>query len=434
MSLEFRLPDIGEGVTEGEIVKWHIEVGQRVREDEPMVEVMTDKATVTIGAPCDGVVEATYGNVGESVDVGSLLVTLKPTGAVPSVPPPSVPPPSIVPPPGPGTVVGSLPNEVPLSSRPSRSPRSGPSGLPSARAPRHAPYPSEKARATPATRRLARDLRIDLKQVRGTGAGGRITKEDLMAHASRSSSIRDERKQGQKPPELAEERQPFVGIRRKIAERMQAAKNTAAHFTFVEECNCDRLIEIRDRLRPRASEAGVHLTYLPFVVKAVVLALKRYPVLNSMLDEEAGELCLRRYHHIGVATATDQGLLVPVLRNAGQKSLLTIATEIKELSDKAREGTLAPADLSGSTFTVTSLGKTAGLFATPILNFPEVGILGIHRIKEKPIVRAGEIVVGRVMNISLSFDHRIVDGHVGAAFAYEIIHALEEPAGLLLDL
>lgn len=420
MPFEFNLPDIGEGVTEGEIVSWHVEVGQRVREDEPLVEVMTDKATVTIGAPCNGVVTQLACAVGETIEVGKMLVTLDPDEGALSQPPGIA---------AEGArAVGAVPDAVPGA------PVVSGSAAPAGASPLPSQQGTEKALATPATRRLARELRIDLRQVRGTGAGGRVTKEDLVAHASRVSTVRGERRPSFKAPKEGEQRQPFVGIRRKIAERMQAAKNTAAHFTFVEECDCERLIEIRQRLKSRAREAGVDLTYLPFIVKAVVQALERYPILNAMLDEEAGELCLRNHHHIGVATATDQGLLVPVLRHAGQKSLLTIASEIQDLSHRAREGALSPAELSGSTFTITSLGKTAGLLATPILNFPEVGILGVHRIKEKPVVRDGSIQIGRVMNLSLSFDHRIVDGHVGAAFAYEIIHALEEPAGLLLTL
>jgi pyruvate dehydrogenase E2 component (dihydrolipoamide acetyltransferase) len=228
-------------------------------------------------------------------------------------------------------------------------------------------------------------------------------------------------------------RVPFVGMRRRIAENMSLSKNTAAHFSFVEECECDRLIELRERLRPDALAAGVELTYLPFVVKAVVAALKRHPMLNSALDAEKNELVLHAHCHIGVAAATDQGLVVPVIHHAETLSLLEIAHEIGRLGAAARDGTLTKQELSGSTFTVTSLGKQSGLFAIPIINHPNVGILGIHRMKERPVVRDGQIVVGRVMLLSLSMDHRIVDGHVGAAFAYDVIRYLEEPARLLLE-
>ncbi|MBZ0235495.1 MAG: 2-oxo acid dehydrogenase subunit E2, partial [Deltaproteobacteria bacterium] len=229
-------------------------------------------------------------------------------------------------------------------------------------------------------------------------------------------------------------RKPFVGVRRKIAERMQTSKNTAAHFTFVEECDVGRLKELRARLTPAAAEQGVKLSFLPFIVKAVVAALKKHPILNSALDESTNELVVRRYYHIGIAASTDQGLMVPVVRDADERSILDIAREIDRLGNAAKEGKIAPADLSGSTFTITSLGKQGGLFATPVLNFPEVGILGVHQIKERPVVRDGQIVIGEIMLLSLSFDHRIVDGHVGAAFAYDVIAYLEEPERLWLEM
>ncbi len=215
---------------------------------------------------------------------------------------------------------------------------------------------------------------------------------------------------------------------------MQATKNTAAHFTFVEECDVGRLIDLRKRLKPRAEAEGIKLSYLPFIVKAVVASLKKHPALNSALDEASNELVTRRYYHVGIAAATDAGLMVPVIRNADQLSLLEVAREIARLGEGARTGKLTPQELSGSTFTITSLGKQGGLFATPILNHPEVGILGVHQMKQKPVVRDGEIVVGDVMLLSLSFDHRIVDGHVGAAFAYDVIDYLEDPGRLMLEM
>jgi pyruvate dehydrogenase E2 component (dihydrolipoamide acetyltransferase) len=215
---------------------------------------------------------------------------------------------------------------------------------------------------------------------------------------------------------------------------MQTAKNTAAHFTFVEECDVGRLKQLRGRMKPAADAAGVKLTFLPFIVKAVVAALKKHPVLNSALDESTNELVTRRYIHIGIAASTDNGLMVPVVKDADRKSILDIAREIDRLGNAAKSGQIASADLTGSTFTITSLGTQGGLFATPILNHPEVGILGVHQIKKKPVVRDDQIVIGEVMLLSLSFDHRIVDGHVGAAFAYDIIGFLENPEALFLDM
>jgi pyruvate dehydrogenase E2 component (dihydrolipoamide acetyltransferase) len=254
-----------------------------------------------------------------------------------------------------------------------------------------------------------------------------VTKDDVLSVAPGQLRAPGE-------PPLLEERKPFVGLRRRIAEHMRMAKDKAAHFTFVEEVEVDRLLAVMERLKPRAEEAGVKLNYLPFIIKATALALQKHPILNSMLDEQKSELVYRRYYHIGVATATEQGLLVPVVRHADRKSVLSLAREVQNLAERARNGKLSASELSGSTFTVTSLGKQGGLLATPVLNHPEVGILGVHRVKERPVVRAGQIVIGNVMHVSLSLDHRIVDGHVGAAFAYDLIAYLEEPELFLLDL
>ncbi|HVY49640.1 MAG TPA: dihydrolipoamide acetyltransferase family protein, partial [Minicystis sp.] len=231
-----------------------------------------------------------------------------------------------------------------------------------------------------------------------------------------------------------ETRTPLRGLRKRIFEGMSRSKHTAAHFTFVEECDVTALKALRARLRPAAEQQGVKLTFLPFFVKAVVAALKKHPSLNAAFDEAAQEIVERHYFHIGIASATDAGLIVPVVRNADRKSLLEIARDIARLGEETKAGKVKPEDLGGSTFTITSLGTQGGLFATPILNFPEVAILGIHQMKQKPVVKDGQIVVGDVMLVSLSFDHRIIDGHVGAAFAYEIIGYLQDPDRLFLEM
>ncbi|MDH4282995.1 MAG: 2-oxo acid dehydrogenase subunit E2, partial [Myxococcales bacterium] len=261
---------------------------------------------------------------------------------------------------------------------------------------------------------------------RPSGEGGRVTPDDVRA------SLREDMAED-RPHAPLEDRQPIVGIRRKIAERMHHAKTTAAHFTFVEECDVSWLVDLRQRLLPEADRRGVRLTYLPFVIKAVTDALQKHPVLNSAVDERTHELVYKHYYNIGVATATEEGLMVPVVRQADRLRLFEVAQEVERLSTSARAGTLEPRDLRNSTFTITSLGKQSGLLATPILNHPEVGILGVHRIKERPIVREGKIVVGKVMLLSLSLDHRVVDGHVGAAFAYDVIESLESPERLFYE-
>jgi len=405
--LDFKLPDIGEGVTEGEIVEWFVGAGDTVGEDDPMVEVMTDKATVTIGAPCDARVERLCFDVGGVAQVGQVILTLESDAAsnVEAAQRSSRPA---------ATAVGKIRDQLPGA------------GLFGGGAGAEIAYFQAKPLATPATRRLAKEMGVDLRRVRPSGDGGRVTRDDVRG-ALRGEMAED------RPHAPLEERQPLVGMRRKIAERMHHAKATAAHFTFVEECDASRLVDLRQRLLPEAGRRGIRLTFLPFIIKAVTNALGKHPVLNSSLDERTNELVYKKYYNIGVATATEAGLMVPVVQNADRLRLFELAKQIERLSRAAQDGTLAPEDLRNSTFSVTSLGKQSGLLATPILNHPEVGILGVHRIKEKPVVRHGEVVVGKVMLLSLSLDHRIVDGHVGAAFAYDVIEALENPERLFYE-
>ena len=404
--LEFKLPDIGEGVTEGEIVEWFVSAGDEVHEDDPLVEVLTDKATITIGAPCNARVTRLHFGVGGVAKVGQVILTLdsEASSNVHSAQRSSRPA---------ASAVGDIRDELPGASLFARSGNGQEVG-------------GHRTLATPATRRLAKDLGVDIHRVRPTGEGGRVTQDDVRA-ALRGDRVEDH------PQAPLEERQPIIGVRRKIAERMHRAKTTAAHFTFVEECDVGRLVELREHLAAEAKRRGVRLTYLPFIVRAVTDALRKHPVLNAAVDEQSHELVYKKYYNIGVATATDAGLVVPVVRDADRLGLLELAGQIEHLAKSAREGTLIPEDLRDSTFTVTSLGKQSGLLATPILNHPEVGILGVHRIKERPVVRDGKIVVGKIMLVSLSFDHRVVDGHVGAAFAYDVIGALENPDQLFYE-
>ena len=456
---EFKLPDIGEGVSEGEIVAWLISPGDTVSEDQPIVEVMTDKATVTITAPKAGKVLETRAPVGGIVPVHSVLIVFDleggPSGGKPE---PAARGASAE---GPAaTAVGDIKEDLPgmnLISAPAKAPANG--GVNSGAA---SAYFNEKPLATPATRKLARDLGIDLRHVSPTGPHGRVTKDDVRSHGSSppiaaapavaaplipspaplaepSAMVRPAPAPIRIVPQAAageelERRIPLRGMRKRIFEGMSRSKHTAAHFTFVEECDVTALKDIRTRLRPAAEQAGVKLTYLPFFVKAVVAALKKHPSLNSAFDETTQEIVERSYYHIGIASATEAGLVVPVIRHADRKSILDIARDILRLSDDTKAGKVKVEDLGGSTFTITSLGQQGGLFATPILNFPEVGILGIHQMKQKPVVRDGQIVIGDVMLLSLSFDHRIIDGHVGAAFAYEIIGYLENPDRLFLEM
>jgi pyruvate dehydrogenase E2 component (dihydrolipoamide acetyltransferase) len=452
---EFKLPDIGEGVTEGEVVAWHVKVGDRVVEDQLMVEVMTDKATVTIGAPKAGRIDGLLAEVGSLVKVGDVLVVIhtgngsKIHGALPA---PTVANGGPV-----ASAVGDIQEQLPgtryfAEKRAAAAPEHAPEHVneqgPARGHAEPAAYHADRPLATPATRKLARDLTVDLHKVPPSGPGGRVTKDDVLAHSTPGTELAPatgaapapatgaapaQPRRAPAPDAAGETRTPFVGMRRRIAENMTLSKHSAAHFTFVEECEVDELSRLRERLRPLAAAQGVELTYLPFILKAVVAALQRHPKLNSRLDTETNEVVTSRHCHLGIAAATEQGLVVPVVHHAERLSILELARECQRLADAARAGKLTREELSGSTFTVTSLGKQSGLFAVPIINYPNVGILGVHRIKERPVVRDGAIVIGKVMLLSLSMDHRLVDGHEGAAFAYEVIRLLEEPGLFMLE-
>jgi pyruvate dehydrogenase E2 component (dihydrolipoamide acetyltransferase) len=444
---EFKLPDIGEGVTEGEIVSWLVAVGDVVAEDQEMVEVMTDKATVTIGAPKAGRIAEVKAAVGDVVAVGSTVVVLEldvaaaaAGGAAAKSTEPAKSAASAVE--AVASAVGDLKEDLPgTPGRAAAQPESAPVGG------------SGPALAAPATRKLARELGVDLGAVAGSGSAGRITREDVEAHARRGAAVA--------PPSVpaalsalptpaspapapmpvsppvaapADRRIPIRGMRKRIAENMARSKRTAAHFAYADEVSCDALIALRERTRAHAEAQGVKLTYLPFIVKATVAALRKHPALNSWVDDANGEIIEKANCDIGIATATEAGLVVPVLRNADRLSILQIAREIGRMAAEAKDGKVSPKDLGGSTFTVTSLGRLGGLFSTPVVNYPEVGIMGVHEMKRRPIVVGDEIRIGHVMLLALSFDHRIIDGHVGAAFAQEVKALLEDPDRLLLEM
>jgi pyruvate dehydrogenase E2 component (dihydrolipoamide acetyltransferase) len=421
---------------------------------------MTDKATVTITSPRAGTIVETRGKPGEVVAVHAGLVVFELAAAE-------------QPKQGNGhtgknghakddgpaaTAVGDIKESLPGIGSPvaiagaSLAPQASAGGF---------GYFNAKPLATPATRKVAREMNVDLRRVPPTGPQGRVTKRDVQtfAHGGPESVPLDSNattlRPGQQPsvsslpaptrdmvkitaPSAShgalEERVPFAGIRRRIAAKMQTSKNTAAHFTFVEECDVTAIKGLRNRMKAHAEQRGVKLSFLPFLVKAVVAALKKHPILNSALDESTNEIVYRKYYNIGIAASTDAGLMVPVVKDCDKRSLLDIAREIERVATDARNGKSKLEDLSGSTFTITSLGAQGGLFATPIINFPEVGILGVHRIKERPVVKNGQIAIGEVMLLSLSFDHRIVDGHVGAAFAYDVIAYMENPDALFLEM
>ena len=431
MAYEFLLPDIGEGVVEAEVLRWFVQPGDAVVEDQPLAEVMTDKATVTIPSPKRGRVTRLLWKEGDVARVHHPLVEMELEGGEPEV-----------------AAVVALPTPA---APPAREVSAGPRADVRAavaqaveRAAPGAPGPG-KPLATPAVRALARELGVDLQRVHGTGPGGRVTKDDVRARAGRNGQ---EEGGARHPPPAASpglapepapaggevEVVPVRGLRRRIAEKMALSKRTAAHFTFVEQVDATELVATKERMARAAAEEGVKITFLPFVLKAAVAALRRFPQLNASFDEARGEIHRKRWYDLGIAAATDQGLTVPVVRHVDRRSILDLAREIERLGAESRAGRLRPEDVGGSTFTVTSLGALGGMFATPVINYPEVAILGVHRIRPTPVVRDGQVVVRDVLYVSLTSDHRVVDGQEAAAFTYEVIRHLEDPALLFLNM
>jgi pyruvate dehydrogenase E2 component (dihydrolipoamide acetyltransferase) len=405
---EFKLPDIGEGVHEGEIVKWLVKEGAPIKENDLMVEVMTDKVTVQIPSPVTGKVLKLLAKEGETVTVGTTIILL-----------------------------GEAGESAPATSTPAPVPRAAPPLARTAPAPAHPPAAASAgpALAAPAVRKLARELGVNLDAVLGSASGRRITEEDVR-NAQRAPSpamaprpaVSVEELPPKRAPAGLEERIPIHGLRKRIAEKMAKSHATVAPFTYVEEVDMTQLVHLRDRLKEAAEGKGIKLTYLPFVVKALVAALKEHPTLNSSVDDEKQELVVKRYYNIGIATATDEGLTVTVVHDADKRDIGNLAREIERLATAAREKKLTLQDIQGSTFTITSLGKEGGMFATPIINWPEVGIIGVHKIEKRPVVRNDIVVIREMMYLSCTFDHRVIDGHVGAAFVQSIVKYLEHPA------
>ncbi len=419
------MPDVGEGVTEAEIVEWQVKVGEIVREDQIVAAVMTNKATVDIPTPVAGTVITLGGAVGEVLAVGSELIRIEAPGLPDSVPPPSklaglkTAAPEEIP----------KPASVPLTKASLETPPAAPSNSVIAGGP---PRPRvEKPLASPAVRLRAREAGVDLRQVRGSGPAGRITHEDLTAfleHPTRGLP----RLKG-KVANLDVETIKVVGLRRRIAQNMALATRRVAHFSYVEEVDVTAIEEFRASLNARAGEARPRLTMLPFLMLAIVQAIADFPQVNAHYDDE--EDVLRRYGavHLGIATQTAAGLAVPVVRHAEALSLYECARETKRVTEIARQGVAAREDLSGSTITLTSLGTLGGIVSTPIVNRPEVAIVGVNKIIVKPVWRDGGFVPRKMMNLSSSFDHRIVDGYDAAMFIQRVRALLEMPASLFIE-
>ncbi|HEU4614904.1 MAG TPA: dihydrolipoamide acetyltransferase family protein [Kofleriaceae bacterium] len=436
MAFDFYMPDIGEGVVEGEIVGWKVKEGDRVKLDQPIVEVMTDKATVELPSPRAGVIKKINYKDGEICPVGKVLVVIEEEGAGASAGNGKKQPAVIVeePPrahPSTAQVMHSkVAQNVPVQTGGGST--SGGIQVIDATAER------PRVLATPATRRLARQLGVEIGRVPATGKHGRVTSDDVKRFKEQPASAPAAARPAFAPMAIAkggdEERIPLRGIRKKIAEQMTRSKQTAAHFTYVEEVDMTELVAVRERAKARAAERGVKLNYLPFIVKAVVSGLKKWPMLNASLDESTQEIVRKKYYHIGIAAQGPQGLAVSVVRDADRRSIFDLSKEIDRLGEAVRGGTATREELTGSTFTISSLGKLGGVLATPIINFPEVAILGVHKIEERPAVRNGQIVARHLMNLSISVDHRLADGWDGAMFLQDVKSLLEDPTTMFMEM
>jgi 2-oxoisovalerate dehydrogenase E2 component (dihydrolipoyl transacylase) len=405
----FNLPDVGEGTTEAEIVAWHVAVGDRIEEDQPLADVMTDKATVEMTSPVSGVVASLHGELGDMAPVGSPLATIETdapaAGAAPARTTASAP--------------AAQPTPEPVISVPEPAARSD----------------GERPLAAPAVRRRAEELGVDLAHVPGTGPAGRVSQEDLDRFVQGPAPTA---KPAARPAPAAARREgveeiKVIGLRRRIAEKMQDAMRRIPHFAYVEEVDVTELEDLRVHLNATKAPDQPRLTLLPFIVRALTRALPRFPQMNARFDDEAGVVHRHAAVHLGIATQTPNGLVVPVLRHAEARDLWDCAEEIARLAQAARDGKASQDELSGSTITLTSLGPLGGVVTTPVINHPEVAIIGPNKMIERPVVRHGQIVVRRMMNLSSSFDHRVVDGYDAAEFIQAIKALLEHPATLFID-
>ena len=460
---EFRLPDIGEGVAEGEIVEWKVKEGDSVGEDQELVEVMTDKATVPITCPVAGTVRKIVAAAGAVVPVGAVLVAIEPAAGA------HVP-----------TIAAHGEHGAHEEKKAAEAAAAAPVAAPAAE-PEFKRAPGERALATPYTRKMARDLGLDIETIRGTGEIGRVTPDDVQrvaaakkapaapapvakaapapapapaAAPSLSEQIASQPVAVAAPvvvaapvaapapapapipvqPGTRETRIPIRGLRKKISERMHQSKSTAAHFTYVDEVDVTDLVKLRGELKDAAAKRGAKLTYMPFIMKAIVSGLKLFPHLNGVTDDARQEYVVKHYYNFGIAVDTDDGLIVPVVKDVDRRSMIDLALEIERLAGDARNGKSKLDDLRDGTFTITNAGNIGGLFATPVINYPEAAIVGVHAIKQKPWVVNGEIKIRDIMYLSISIDHRMNDGATGARFMNQVVALLQDPRRLLLEI
>ncbi|MFO1468966.1 MAG: dihydrolipoamide acetyltransferase family protein [Steroidobacteraceae bacterium] len=425
----FKMPDLGEGTVEAEIVAWHTKVGDVVKEDQVIVEVMTDKAAVEVPSPVSGRILSLHGEPGDKVAVGAPLIVFDTSATAGVIAPAAAP--AASPAPSPAAPPPAAPPPAPR--RPAASPPAS-SVAPPPASPAAARPAATRVMASPATRRRAREAGIDLQDIVGSGPGGRILKGDVPPAGEPVAAPAAKGPQSPASPapgDAGVTEIKVIGLRRVIAERMSEAKRTIPHFSYVEEIDVTELEDLRQHLNAGAG-GKASLTYLPFLIVALTRALQEFPQCNALYDAARNTLLRHRAVHVGIATQTPDGLKVPVLRDAQSQDLWQLASQVKLVSERARRNQSTRQELTGSTITVTSLGKLGGIASTPVINLPEVSIIGLNRAVERPVVHRGAIVIRRMMNLSSSFDHRFVDGHDAAAMIQSLKEMLEHPATLFI--
>lgn len=424
MSKEIQLPEIGEGVAEGELVRWLVKVGDQIQVDQALVELMTDKATVEVPSPAAGTVKELKFKEGDVIKVGAAFISLDESATAAKKP-----------------VAPQTPAQTP-----SRSVSAAPApAMMAAAAPMASVQPppmAEHVLATPSTRRLAREMNVDINQMKGSGLAGRVTREDVLggqgATAGASVATYAPPQVGYTPSFVSQQgqevREPLRGIRKKIAENMQMAKHVIPHFTLMDEANVTALVEMRESLKTAAEQRNLKVTYLPFVMKALIATIREFPKFNCSIDDAAQEIVHKKYYNVGFAADTPNGLLVPVLKDADRKTIFQLSAEIMDLGKRARDGKLKVEEMKGATFTITNIGSVGGTYATPIINHPEVAIFGMYKIQERPYVVEGQLEVAKFMNFTVTCDHRLIDGAEAAKFLSAFIKRIENPSLLMMDM
>ena len=429
-TVELKLPDIGEGVTEGEMISWLVKEGDQVEADQPVAEVMTDKATVEVPAPDAGTISKLVAKEGDMIPVGEVLLQMTV-----------------------GDESGTQESKAQKTadSKPAQSSKKAEEQQTSQAASQSTPeikppVAQSDVLASPSTRRLAREMNVDINQVQGTGLAGRVTRDDLQGSEGSTQTAAPAATKNPTQPlpsfggrafeSKEDERVALKGIRKKIAENMQMAKRVVPHFTLMDEANVTELVKLRSQAKEVGQRYGVKVTYLPFVMKAMIATIREFPMFNASIDDDAAEIVYKKNFNIGFAADTPNGLMVPVIKNADQKSILEISAEITDLSTRARDGKLKVEEMKGATITITNIGSVGGTYATPIINHPEVAILGMYKMVKKPIFdeETGKFKTASMMNYTITADHRLIDGAVAANFLKSLFNKIENPAELLVGM